>query len=219
MKAGDIEDLFRGEVDDVVEPFLWSPEEALEYLNDAQNEAARRILAFIDSSTAACCQLVVPTTGLAVLDPRVLSVRTVRVPGQRPMRRMTTQDMMACFPTWEDAAASTYPEAFIPDYESGKLRFHPKPSAQLTVYLTVVRDALAELTKRDDTPELPARYHRALRHWMAHRAYLKPDEETYRPEKAKEAAALFEMEFGPKVRAIDEMWNSREQYEGDGSYA
>lgn len=219
MKAGEIEDLFRIEVDDTAEPFLWSPEEALDYLNDAQNEAARRILAFIDSSTVAVTQVVVPTTGIALLDARVLSVRKVRFVGRTPLRRMTTADMEACFPLWEDAAASTYPEAFIPDWESGKLRFHPKPSAQLTAYLTVVRDALTEMTSRDSTPELAARYHRALRYWMAHRAYLKPDEETYRPEKSAEAAKLFEMEFGPKTRAIDEVWNSREQYEGDGSYA
>jgi hypothetical protein len=78
MKAGDIEDLFRIEVDDTVEPFLWSPEEALDYLNDAQNEAAG---ASAPSSTPAplpSAQVTVPTTGIAVLDARVLFVRKVR---------------------------------------------------------------------------------------------------------------------------------------------
>jgi hypothetical protein len=58
----------------------------------------------------------------------------------------------------------------------------------------------------------------ALRHWIAYRAYLKPDEDTYRPDKAKEAMALFEQEFGPKSSAIDEAWIQREQFEGDGTY-
>lgn len=218
MKAGDIEDLFRLEVDDTVEPHLWSAEEALEYLNDAQNEAARRIRAFIDSTTTAVTQVSVPTTGIAALDPRVLFVRKVRFQGRAPLRRMNMQDMEAHDPMWEDAAASTYPEAFIPDWESGKLRFHPKPQAQLTALLTVVRDPLEEVNSRDDTPELPSRYHRALRHWMAYRAYMKPDEESYDQKRALEQMKLFEMEFGPKSTAIDELWIEREQYEGDGSY-
>lgn len=218
MKAGDIEDLFRGEVDDRVEPFLWTPEEALEYLNDAENEAGRRIRAFIDSTTTAVCQVTVPTTGIAVLDQRVLFVRKVRFAGRSPLRRMNMQDMESFDPMWEDASASTYPQAFIPDWQTGKLRFHNKPSAQLTALLTVVRDPLVAMTKRDDTPEINPRYHRSLRYWMAHRAYLKPDEETYDPKRAGEMLALFENEFGKKSSAIDEMWIEREQFEGDGTY-
>jgi hypothetical protein len=131
---------------------------------------------------------------------------------------MTMQDLETSDPYWEDASATTYPCAFVPDWESGKLRFHPPPTAQLTALLTVVRDPLAEVTNEDDTPEIAARYHRSLRHWMAYRAYLKPDEDTYRPDKAKEAMALFEQEFGPKSSAIDEAWIQREQFEGDGTY-
>lgn len=219
MKAGEIEDLFRIEVDDVVEPFLWSPEEAMDYLNDAQNEAARRIRAFVDSSTAAVCQVTVPVGGLATLDERVLFVRKARFSGQLPCRRMNMQDMEGYDPYWQDASnQSGYPSMFIPDFETGKLKFHPPNSTQITALLTVVRDPLAQLTNRDETPELNARYHRALRHWMAYRAYSKPDAETYRPDAAKAQAALFEMEFGPKSSAIDEQWITREQYEGDGTY-
>ncbi len=111
-----------------------------------------------------------------------------------------------------------YPEVFIPDYETGKLLFWPPNAAERSVLLTVVRDPLAPMTNRDDTPELNARYHRALRHWMAYRAYMKPDEETYKPEAAKNQMALFEAEFGAKSSAIDEQWIQREQMDGDGTY-
>lgn len=218
MKAGEIEDLFRVEVDDVVEPFLWSPEEALEYLNDAHNEACRRTRALVDSTTAAVCQVTVPVGGLATLDPRVLFVRKARFAGRTPCRRMNMQDMEAHDALWQDASQTTYPEAFIPDYETGKLLFWRPNSAQLTALLTVVRDPLVQMANRDQTPELNARYHRALRHWMAYRAYMKPDSETYRPDAAKAQMALFEAEFGPKSSAIDEAWIQREQYEGDGTY-
>jgi hypothetical protein len=218
MNAGDIITLFRREVDDTVEPYLWSDEEAMDFLNDAQNEACRRTRALVDSSTAAVCQLTVPTTGIATLDERVLFVRNVRFSGRAPLRRMNMQDMVNALPTWEDAAASTYPDFFIADWQTGKLRFFPKPSAELTALLTVVRDPLAEMNSGDDEPELPARWHRSLRFWMAHRAYSKPDEETYNPKKAAEYEVAFEREFGPRSAAIDEMWIQREQFEGDGTY-
>lgn len=218
MKAGAIEDLWRVEVDDAVEPFLWSHEDALEYLNDGHNEACRRIRALIDSSTTAICQLAVPVGGLATLDPRVIFVRKVRFSGRTPLRRMNMQDMERFDPMWQESSQVTYPEAFIPDFESGKLQFWPPNSGSLTALLTVVRDPLAEMTKRDDTPEINPRYHRSLRHWMSHRGYLKPDKETYDPKKAAEALALFELEFGKKSSAIDEQWIEREQFEGDGTY-
>lgn len=218
MNAGDIIEEWRREVDDHVAPFLWPQADAFGYLNEAINEANRRSRLLVDSSNVDICRLTVPTTGIAALDARVLFVRKVRISGRAPLRRMTMQDMESQFPTWEDAASSTYPEVFVPDWEAGKLRFHPAPSAQLTALLTVVRDPLAELTKEADVPEIPARYHRSLRHWLAYRGYLKPDADTYRPDKAKEALALFEIEFGQKSSAIDEAWIQREQFEGDGTY-
>jgi hypothetical protein len=218
MKAGDITALWREDVDDLVEPFLWSPEMALDYLNDAINEANRRSRLLVDSSTTAVCQVAVPTTGIAVLDPRVLFVRKVRFSGRLPLRRMNMQDLESCDPYWEDAQAVPYPSAFIPDWEAGKLRFYPPPSAQLTALLTVVRDPLVDILKEEDEPEIPARYHRSLRHWMVFRAYSKQDSEAADPKKAAQALDLFEQEFGKKSSAIDETWIAREQFEGDGTY-
>lgn len=219
MTAGDIEDLFRLEVDDVVEPYLWSAAEALDYLNDAHNEAVRRIRAFVDSSTADIATVTAPVGGLVTLDPRVLFVRKARFASRLPLRRMNMQDMEACNPFWQDTAQTTsYPEVFVTDVETGKLQLWPPNDTEYELLLTVVRDPLVQMDSRDDTPELNARYHRALRHWMAYRAYSKPDAETYRPDAAKAQAALFEQEFGRKSSAIDETWIEREQYEGDGTY-
>lgn len=218
MKAGEIIAEWRDEVDDAVEPFLWSDAEALRYLNEAQNEACRRTRALVDSSTTAVCSLSVGTSGLVALDSRVLFVRKARIAGQLPMRRMNMQDMEAYDPYWADASATTYPAFFIPDFETGKLKFHPPPSATVTVLLTVVRDPLVPIPNVDTAPEINARHHRQLKHWMSHRAYLKPDKETFDAGKAKEALELFEQEFGPRSSAIDEMWIQREQFEGDGTY-
>lgn len=219
MKLGELINLFRSEVDDVTEPFLWSDEEAIEYANDAQNEATRRARLLVDSSTPAVCQMAVTvaSAGLVALDPRVQFVRQVRFAGRLPLRRMSMQDIASCNPYWQDAAPSI-PTVFIPDYESGKLLFWPPPVADLTALMTIVRDPLAEMNDTEDTPEIPPRFHRSLRYRMMERAYGKQDAEANDPKKAAESAALFEQEFGRKSSAIDETWIQREQMEGDGTF-
>jgi hypothetical protein len=110
---------------------------------------------------------------------------------------MNMQDMEACFPLWEDAAASHLPGGLHPRLGDGKLRFYPKPSAQLTAYLTVVRDALAEMTSRDSTRSWPrATTALCATGWRTART----SSPTRRPTgpRRPEAAKLFEMEFGPK---------------------
>jgi hypothetical protein len=219
MQLADLIQLFRAEVDDLEEPFLWSDEEVIEFANDAQLEACRRARLLVDSSTSDICQLAVTaaSNGLVELDPRLLFVRQVRFAGKLPMRRMNMQDMAAFNPFWQDAPASV-PYLFVTDYETGKVLFWPKPAADMTALATVVRDPLAEMNDGQDTPEISARHHRSLRFWMMFRAYSKQDAEANDPKKAADSLVLFEQEFGRKSSAIDEAWITREQMEGDGTF-
>lgn len=219
MKLQELITLFRNEVDDAVEPYLWSEAEALEYANDAQNEAARRSRLLVDSSTTAICQVsvTVASLGLVALDPRVLFVRRARFASQLPLRRMNMQDMEAQDPYWQDASASVA-RAFIPDFETGKLLIWPPPATDGTLLLTVVRDPLEQMNDDQDTPEIAARYHGSLRFWMMVRAYSKQDVEANDPKKMADSMALFEQEFGKKSAAIDEAWINREQMDLDGTF-
>lgn len=219
MKLRELISLWRADVDDTVEPYKWTDKEAIEYANDAELEAARRARLLVDSTTVQFCTLsaTVANNGLVTLDPKVLFVRRARIDGYRPMHRMNMQDMDANNPYWQDGAANR-PSVFIPDYETGKLQFWPFPDATYSIQLTVVRDPAAEMNDVEDTPEINARYHRSLRHWMSHRAYNKQDAEANDPKKAAESLALFEQEFGKKSSAVDEAWIQREQYESDGTF-
>lgn len=218
MQLTDLITLFRQEADDTVEPYLWSDDELLDYANDAEQEACRRARLLVDSSTPAVCAVAV-TAGdlLCALDARVIFVRRARFAGGRPLQRLTMQDMEDRNPYWLDAQAST-PTVFVPDYETGKLALYPPPAAAGTLRLTVVREPLQPMTDGQDTPEIAARYHRALRHWMLYRAYSKQDSQANDPKKAADALALFEQEFGRKSGAIDEAWIAREQFDHDGTY-
>lgn len=218
MKARDIIAQWRREVDDTVEPYLWSDEEALDYLNDAENQAARRLRYFVESANADIAMATVPTTGIVALDARVLFVKAARIQGRLPLRMMTMQELTDTDPYWQDASASLYPEVYVPDFQTGALRVHPKPTAQLSLLMTVVRDPLTAMANLDATPEIAARYHAELRHWLSHRAYLKPDQETYDPKKSQEAEVRFANVFGAPSSAMDEIWNQRNAFDHDGMY-
>jgi hypothetical protein len=218
MTLRDLIDLFRREVDDTVKPYLWSDAEATEYANDAQQEACRRARLIVDSTTTAICRVSATAgTALVPLDPRVIFVRRMRAAGSLPLKRMNMQDMEAFNPWWEDSAADV-PLAFIPDHTTGALVLWPKPAEDTTYSLTVIREPLAEMDSDDDQPEIPVRWQRSLRHWMAFRAYTKPDAEAMDPKKATQALALFEQEFGQKSSALDETWITREQFDHDGTF-
>lgn len=218
MNLRELIKLFRSDVDDETQPFMWSNADAVEYANDAQNEAARRARLFVDSSTTAICRATI-TGGspLVALDSRVLFVRKARIAGQVPLRRMNMQDMEAHDPFWQDAMPGR-PVAFIPDSDTGFLRLHPTPDDSDILLMTVVRMPLADMVVDGDEPEVKLHYQRSLRFWMAYRAYAKQDAESNDPKKSADSLALFEQEFGGKSSAIDEEWISREQTEGDGTF-
>lgn len=206
MKLGALLDLWRAEIDDVAQPFLWSDEEAIEYADDAQKEAARRGRLIVDSTTASTCQLaIVANSATYTLDARVLRINRAKLSGETtPLQFLMVRDLDARRPGWEDETGT--PEIIVPDWQTGQVRLVPKPTATATLALTVVRLPILTLNDLDDTLEIREEYQRNLRHWLNYRAYLKRDSETYNPESAGEALKLFEMEFGKPQPAYDEVW-------------
>lgn len=211
MKLRELIEIFRNEVDDAAEPFLWTEEELIEYTNDAENEAARRGRLLVDSTTPEICEIaLVAGTAAYALDPRVIFVRRARVASRSlPLARATLRDFDSEVPGWEAHTGTI--TSFITDYDTGKLRLYRKPTADDTLLLSVTRLPLNEMKKLDDAPEIHARFQRNLRHWLKFRAYSKQDAETKDDKKAAEGLALFVKEFGEASSAIDEEWISREQ--------
>ena len=211
MKLRELIGLCRSETDDVTQPYLWSDADWIEYAVDAENEACRRARLLIDSSTAAVCQIaVVAGTALYALDDLVLFVRRAKLSSQDiPLARVSYRDLDAFVPGWESHTGT--PTHYATDYETGKVRLYPNPTANATLSLTVVRLPITDMNDLEDMPEIKAHYHRSLRFWMLYRAYAKQDSETKDDAKAATNLALFEQEFGKKSSAIDEEWIEREQ--------
>lgn len=207
MNLGALLDIVREELDDTVEPYLWSNEFLADCATDAQNEACRRARLIVDSDTEDIAEIdLEANTATYALDPRVIRVERAIVDGESlPLRFMLRRHMDAQRPGWEDEEAAT-PEIIIPDWSSRKIRLFPAPDAVGTLRLTVIRLPLAPLNDLDDEFEIPEHFQRNLRHWIKHRAFLKHDSETLDKKASADALTLFADEFGRSQPAYDEAW-------------
>ncbi|MGL4230966.1 MAG: DUF6682 family protein [Casimicrobium sp.] len=217
MKLAELISIFRAEADDTAQPFLWSDVDAIEFANDAENEACRRARLITDASTAAICERAVAANAVMVsLDPRVIFVRRAKLDSQSmPLALVDHRDLDMQNPRWELQAGT--PRAIVRNWESGKLRLYPMPSAADTLRLRVVRTPLvpmANAASNGDSPEIAPRYHRSLVYWMLYRAFSRKDTQTQDDRRAAEYLALFENEFGKKSSAIDETYIN-ENYQED----
>lgn len=216
MRLGELLDLWRREIDDVAQPYLWADTEAMEYADDAQREAARRGRLFVDSTTQEVCEIALTAnTAVYALDPRVIRVNRARIDGEAlPLQFCMVRDLDRRAPGWEDWEGE--PQFIVPDWESGKLRLVGVPQADGVLRLTVVRLPLVRLNDLEDVLEVREETQRNLRHWMSFRAYSKRDSEAYDKDKAMESLALFEREFGKPQPAYDELW--AQQYYAEDLY-
>lgn len=186
---------------------------ALRLYNEAIHEACRRARLIVDRSTAAICTYTV-TAGSPVitLDPRIIKIRRATLVGRTaPLTRRYLVDMEDRGTAWEDETGDT--DSYVADYESGKICLYRKPAANGTLKLVVVRLPLLDLETEENSPEIQAQYHHALRHYVVAEMRSVDDTELYDPRKAAIAAAKFEAEFGPKRSARDEVWDNSQPFE------
>jgi hypothetical protein len=214
MKLGKIIELFRIAVDDLTQPYLWADQEVIAYAVDAENEACRRARLLVDSSTTAICQYTAAIGATSItLDPRVIFVRRAIVSGKtQRLVPLNMRDLDENSTGWETHTGTV--EGLVTDWGTGKLRLYRIPTASTVINLTAVRLPLVPMNDFEDTPEINARFHESLIGWMIHRAYLKPDKETYDEKRAAEGEKRFVAEFGFKSSAQDEEWISQ-QYSAD----
>jgi hypothetical protein len=188
MTPSELLPLFRSEVADTVEPYLWSTDEFFVYADDAQKTFARLTDGIPDSS------LVITTVaGQPVydLDPRVLKVRAVYLADGRPVEVLNYEDLPSRGMRLDGRQGQ--PSALILGMDVDKVRIWPVPDSVVAVHLSVYRLPDDVTSDDEDTPfAIPAQHHLALIHWIKHRAYLKQDAETYDKAKAAECRAQFE---------------------------
>lgn len=204
MNVDDFISAFRTAVLDKEDPPFWSSGEIVSFLNEAVQEACERAKLIEDRTTATVCTLaVVVGQDTYPLHPSVLEVKRASFSG-RVMCETSVEEEDESNCRWEQLKGQ--PRRFIFEPASGarppQLRLVPSPNIPGTIALTVCRGALKSLDcTRNESPEIPARFHTRLMHWLMYRAHLKQDADTFDTVKAAEHLGLFELAFGKREDA------------------
>lgn len=205
MKLKDLIELFRRELCDEHDPYLWESKELVHYLNQAIQEACERALLIEDRHTPAVCGFTArQAMDTYSLHPCVLKIKRLTV-GGRPLTESSVEDMDAESPGWE--ARTGMPTHFIFEGAQGgkppKLQLVPTPSKDMDVRMTVYRGAIRPLHEsgESDVPDFPLSRLDDLKHWVYRCALLKPDADGGDPGRAAQHELLFAQAFGEKIDA------------------
>jgi hypothetical protein len=187
-------DQFRLETRDQVHPYLWSDEEILLYLDEAQKMYCRLTGGIADATSSAAARMKV-TAGkrYASLSPLVLKLRAafgedgrtleivnfeqLELNGSEGVQLFTDQPGPVC--------------RLVVGMEPNKVRVVNTPTEDQTINLIVYRLPLDALNALGLEPEIDEQHHLALLTWARHLAHLKPDAETYDRGRAQQ----YEQEF------------------------
>lgn len=191
MDSTRLNELFRKEVFDVAEPYLWTDDEVFHYANEAQNTFCRLTGGLADASTPAVTQVQV-TAGnpWAAISPLILKVRGVNGADGRYIDPMNYEDLQRAGIKLNSRTGN--PELLILGMETDKVRVYPVPVINETVELLVYRLPLKMIDDFDQKIEIAKQHHTALLLWMKHLAYSKADAETFDKGKAVEFERAFQ---------------------------
>lgn len=187
MNSSELLDLYRSEMEDTLEPFLWSDEDIFRYANEAQKKLVRDTGGIPDGTTAAVTRIAVTTaTDWYALHSSILQIRTAsRADTGRPIEVLNFEDMPQR--RWYFDGVVGVLRALVIGIERHKLRVWQYPTEAVNVDLTVFRLPLVEITDAGDQEfEVDVEHHQSLLYWMRHLGYLKQDAETYDKNKAAE---------------------------------
>lgn len=207
MELSAILEACREELDDSIEPFLWSDELLVRYLNEAIRQACVRARLLVESTLPMCAIAVVAGQERYNLDPSVIVVRraALRSRPSDPLFRTNTAalDRFRC--SWRNEQGR--PEFVVMDQQGAgrQLLLTPKPTEADTLDLVVLRYVTEdEVLSADDPtgePAIPPEHHEALVHWVCQRALRVSDAEARDLRRADDQLGMFEAHFGPAPTA------------------
>lgn len=193
MTSDELLDLFRVEVTDTVQPYLWSDEFIYSAIDDAQIQFCRRTDGIADSSTSAVCDIpVVAGTDTYAQHAALKTIRAARRGDTGRSVEVLNYDDLPSRGWFFDGRPGVV-RALVLGMDESTLRVWPMPNETVTIKLFVYRLPLTPITDIGGQQfEIHPRHHRHLLAWVKHLAYSVPDVETYDPKKAADFEAVFE---------------------------
>lgn len=192
MNSSELLDLFRSEMGDTVEPYLWSDTDIFGYADDAQKMLCRKTDGISDASTTAVTEIAaVVDTDWVALHKSIKRIRSaIRTDTGRQIDIINRDDMPKR--GWYFDGRTGPVKALVIGSEAHKARVYPKSNEAVTLQLEVFRLPLVAITDDGDQEfEVDEEHHRHLMLWMKHLAYLKQDAETFDRARAEEFEGKF----------------------------
>jgi len=210
MDLQDLIELFRKQVADKDDPYLWDDEEVLQYIIEAQDTFVQRtggisvmtVVEADDPDNEELHDLEISEDGpYSDFSPYILRIRSARlVTARRDVKiiseadfsQIRTVDYGIISPTFlDDTDTGTVTHGIIGLVDK-KLRWYKVPSEDDTCRLHVYRLPYPRIASQEDDLEIPEQYHIHLLKGAKASAYMKEDAETYDKELASSNEQMFE---------------------------
>lgn len=218
MNVRKILDSYRMAIRDTKVPYFVEDLDAIIYLNEAENEAARRASLLVDSTSPEVIYSVFAGDSVVQISSKIISIRRMILTSSSvPLKKRLAREMDEFAPGWSNSTNTSTPTSAVMDYESNSVFLYPKPDADNELRMTVVREPLIYMTNDANVPEIPARYHFSLIEWMKYRTFSEEDSDMFDQKLAEIALARFEKEFGEGRGAINERFEF-EHYDDVGEF-
>lgn len=200
MSPGELLGLFRKEVDDLAEPYLWSDEEFYFYLNEAHSLFIRLIGGIADRRSPMTKITYKTGDQFKKYDPRILRIKgafdeqnkiiTIRNLDNFESGYLEDDYGMRINSGLDDGR--TGPLKFlITDVEAFEIQLYPIPDHDGFVRLYVYRLPLENIVNESSEFEIAEPHHLNLLNWVKYKAYMKQDVETFDVAKATDFRQAF----------------------------
>lgn len=193
MLSDELLTLFRSEMNDTTQDYLWTDADGYSYIDDAQKMFCRLTDGISDGTTGAVVDITA-TAGATwlPLHASILKIRGAsRTSDGCELEILNYEDMPARGLRFDTRTGPL--QTLIVGMEENKVRAYPIVSITDAIKLLVFRLPLVDITTSGQTLEVASQHLQHLLLWAKHRAYLKQDAETFNKSKA--------VEFEEKFRA------------------
>lgn len=182
--------LFRSEVRDEVEHYLWSDTEVLGYIDDAQKMFCRLTNGIMDSVSAlTSIEVTTGDTFVAYSDKILSIVRGYREIDKQPLTIINDDELEGNESILTESPGRT--RILVVGMDASNLRLIPEADDDDTLHLSVRRLPLNNISAVDQALEIQEKHHRHLLLWVKSLAHSKMDAETFNSAKASEFEDAF----------------------------
>lgn len=191
---------FRVMTQDKLQPYLFQDEDVIDWLNEAQEQAAIRGRLIMDDTTPEVCRIDLTVgTQSYELHETVFEIVNARLRNANDSEYEDNR-LFIVSREWLDENMKYWREctekAKYAIQDDKRIRLVGTFPADSWIDLEVYRLPLCPLMNDPDEPEIHRSHHEHLLDWAYHQAYMVPDTEVFDPEKSRRAEAEFTAYFG-----------------------